>query len=178
MIDCPHRLRTSDATHCEIASDLAGKPVSASDYGCQVCMQNSLPQQVNRTTLALALHEVGFKSEQAKKLKSQHSEHFAPLPVPEYRKNIKPLSFEDRPGYSLKELLKQIGIHEPSNCYCAEYAAQMDRWGYDGCVERRNEIIEHLNSQSISWFDMIKVGLAGYLTTGSLVDEALRRSKP
>jgi hypothetical protein len=83
----------------------------------------------------------------------------------------------NQPGTALMNILRKIGIREPVNCPCEEYAAMMDKWGTQGCTQRKQAIIDHLNAQQVSWFDMLKVAAAGYLTTESLVNHAIALSK-
>jgi len=56
----------------------------------------------------------------------------------------RPLPRTCGPGCQLKRLLSWFGIRDDGKCGCDEYAAQMDRWGPDGCEERMDEIVSHL----------------------------------
>lgn len=159
---------------CSVATHLARteKPVAAQESTCQACSSMENPMAINKATCGLALNALVSLGE------FDSTIHANILECASGIQNQNQNDFLNRPGSALRQILSAIGIKEPSSCYCQQYAKKMDEWGYDGCFDRRAEIIEHLNAQSISWFDMIKVGLAGYLTTGSLVDEALKRSKP
>ena len=53
------------------------------------------------------------------------------------------------PGCHLKRLLSWFGIHDDGKCGCQEFAARMDAWGPDGCVERMDEIIGHLAEAAV-----------------------------
>src|SRR5262245_42478936 len=88
----------------------------------------------------------------------------------------------DGPGVELIQILRQLGA--PDCERCKEYARQMNGWGAEGCKERRNEIIGHLEDerQQLTWWNqMLMAGLAirhGLpLTTGGLVDEAITRAE-
>jgi hypothetical protein len=52
------------------------------------------------------------------------------------------------PGTELKNLLSLVRIAVAPNCSCNAYAAQMDVWGPDGCLERLPEIVAHLEAQA------------------------------
>lgn len=52
------------------------------------------------------------------------------------------------PGTELKNLLSMVRIAVAPNCSCTAYAAQMDAWGPDGCLERLPEIVAHLEAQA------------------------------
>ena len=82
-------------------------------------------------------------------------------------------------GTRLKEIIKECGVVQPENCSCQKMASQMDIWGLDGCEANRPAIIKHLNeaTSKSSWLDMVKVAARGYLSTGAMLDEAIRRSK-
>jgi len=83
-----------------------------------------------------------------------------------------------KPGSALKRIMASVGISEPSSCYCQQYAKKMDIWGRDGCIERRNDIVEYLKSQSNEWFDIDRMKSGGYKSVESLVDEAIKLSSP
>lgn len=92
------------------------------------------------------------------------------------------------PGSELKGLLSRLGLKTDKSCECDQYADQMDRWGVEGCRQRRAEIVEHLRQQRD------KAGWGAVLTAagraaaqglrvdildplGWLVDEACRRAQ-
>jgi hypothetical protein len=170
MIECKHYINGS----CKVATELAKSelPIAAHESTCKACVGMSNPMGVNKATCGLAVHALvasgGFDSQIHENLLSCVGAAAGPSST----------SVINKPGSALKNILATIGISEPDSCYCEQYAKQMDDWGYVGCLYRRSEIIDHLNEQSVSWFDMIKVAFAGYLTTGALVDEALKRSHP
>ncbi len=82
-------------------------------------------------------------------------------------------------GTKLKELFEELGVTPPSGCSCTAWINKMNGVGVKGCKgENRAEILAHLSnaSKKASWLQMAKIGLAGYLTVESLLDEAIRRA--
>jgi len=53
------------------------------------------------------------------------------------------------PGCRLSRSLAWFGIRDDGRCGCAEFAAQMDAWGPDGCEAREDEIIGHLAEAAV-----------------------------
>ena len=52
------------------------------------------------------------------------------------------------PGAHLTTLLGRLGLSETPGCRCKSYAAQMDRWGVDGCTDRILEIVGWLRAEA------------------------------
>ena len=52
------------------------------------------------------------------------------------------------PGAHLTTLLGRLGLSETPGCRCKSYAAQMDRWGVDGCTDRILEIVGWLRTEA------------------------------
>ena len=50
------------------------------------------------------------------------------------------------PGAHLASLLGRLGLSETADCKCKAYAAQMDKWGVDGCSDRIMEIVSWLRT--------------------------------
>ena len=46
------------------------------------------------------------------------------------------------PGGVVRLVLQRLGYRDVSGCGCSQYAAQMDAWGYSGCLMRRREITD------------------------------------
>ena len=156
MITCEYR---KDMI-CLQASRLADAVADTTDNACRVCLRE--PTRVNHVTASLALNVIS-------------------KPWPDDKKYL--LSLLKRvevptegPGTCLRTILQELGISDDSTCGCNDYASLMNVWGIQGCTNRIDEIIYHLNSQKVSWFDMVKVALGGYLTTDALVTEAIKRS--
>lgn len=94
------------------------------------------------------------------------------------------------PGTELRRLLKEIGVSDAGCGGCGSFAAEMDRWGVEGCRARRDEIAARLREQakargwkvllSAAWSTAVS-GLAFALNPldplGSLVDEVIRRAE-
>jgi hypothetical protein len=154
MIECENRQDSA----CLLASSLTGKIVATTDAACAACCRDDSPRTFNKVICSLSY----AATKDYKWVEAWHQCNN---------------TFFNKPGTHLKRLFQDIGIASQEFCGCDEYAGQMDRWGIQGCLLNRSEIIEHLNSQTVSWLNMSKVALAGYLTTGSLVDECIKRAK-
>lgn len=145
---------------CNVASSLIGKPVTVTPRTCEACTtKTDKPRSLNVVTCSIA-YQVSPSHDLLNTLRQLH----------------RATTF-NKPGTCLRNVLKEIGVLTNDVCQCDEYATEMDIWGTIGCYERRDSIIGHLNTQYVSWLDMVRVALAGYLTTGQLVDECIKRSK-
>jgi len=157
MDKCPY---LTSSNSCNVASSLIGMPVTVTPRTCTACKtKTDRPQALNVVTCSIA-YQVAPSTELLNTLRQLH----------------RATTF-NKPGTCLRNVLKEIGIIKSDVCECDAYATEMDLWGTIGCYERRDAIIRHLNTQYVSWLDMVRVALAGYLTTGQLVDECLKRSK-
>lgn len=76
-----------------------------------------------------------------------------------------------QPGTELAKLIPSWLKRE--GCGCKSFAAKMNRWGVDGCRQRREEILDHLESQARQFTWTIVVGIAIRPTLGVLLDRAL-----
>lgn len=158
---------------CTIATYLARYETVAlaHESTCEACIASDAPKGINKATCGLAvlyLRKEGVFSIEKHNALIECGETVVPSDG----------SCKNRPGLALKRILADIGIKENAGCPCQEYAASMDSWGWAGCLQRKQEIINHLNAQHVSWFDMLKVAASGYLTTDSIVTHALRLSDP
>ena len=91
------------------------------------------------------------------------------------------------PGTELKLMFNELGVAVSPSCDCNYRAAEMDRWGVDGCRERRTEIVNWLDEAQAkkSWAAKLMIGVKavakGWVNVtdpiGSLVDEAIRRAE-
>ena len=157
MGNCPN---LTGSNSCKVASSLAGTPVTVTPRTCVACTtKTDRPQALNVVTCSIA-HQVAPSAGLLGTLARLHRE-----------------TTFNKPGTCLRNILKRIGIDSQETCGCEWYAKQMDLWGTAGCVDHRDEIIEHLNTQYVSLSNMVRVGLAGYFTTGRLVDECIKHSK-
>ena len=52
------------------------------------------------------------------------------------------------PGAILKGILSWLKVKVTPDCPCMAFAAQMDEWGPDGCLERMGVILDHLQKQA------------------------------
>jgi len=91
------------------------------------------------------------------------------------------------PGTHLAWLIKELGIRPAGDCGCIEFAAEMDRW--DGCQQRRAEIVDRLKSKlpEVTWrkrwgagWQLLSKHASWFRVCdpfGSIVDEAIRRAE-
>ena len=91
------------------------------------------------------------------------------------------------PGTELRRLLEELGLHESAGCQCDQHAAQMNRWGIDGCREHRPEIVVWLKDAQTKAGTWDLIAAAGRAIVrmlpidprdiyGSLIDIAISRS--
>jgi len=52
------------------------------------------------------------------------------------------------PGTHLASILGRLGLSERPGCRCKSYAAQMDKWGVNGCTDRILEIVGWLRAEA------------------------------
>ena len=52
------------------------------------------------------------------------------------------------PGTHLASILGRLGLSERPGCRCKSFAAQMDRYGVDGCTDRIMEIVGWLRAEA------------------------------
>lgn len=92
------------------------------------------------------------------------------------------------PGTELKHLLKELGIDIVTNCSCNSRAQEMNKWGVQGCRDRREEIVQWLKEEQDRrrWLSIVGPGIRAVAKglwinpldhLGSLVDEAIRRAE-
>ncbi len=99
-----------------------------------------------------------------------------------------PLGFG--PGTELSGMLAALGINPAPSCDCKAKANQMDLWGVDGCVARRDEIVGWMRDGQGRWGWKDKLSAAAKAVTSglafkldlldpfpSLIDEAIRRAE-
>jgi hypothetical protein len=86
------------------------------------------------------------------------------------------------PGTEFGKLVASLGLTTPCSA-CSSLMADMNAWGPDGCESHRVEILDRLreNESQLGWGEWLKAGskafLAGYLSIGGLLDEAIRRAR-
>lgn len=155
MLKCPYLTANNN---CIIASGLIGEPVPVTPRTCNACLKTDKPKALNVVTCSVA-YQVAPSQQLLITLRQLHKTTF------------------NKPGSCLRLILKELGIVKEDHCQCDEYAAKMDLWGTEKCEERIPEIVEHLNTQEVSWLDMTRVLLTGHISTKSLVETAISRSK-
>lgn len=155
MITCEYLQGTTCLQSTKMAETTANTTASA----CRACLAE--PTRINFVTASLALNVI-------------------PMPRPKNKKYLIDLLKKhepEGPGTELKKILSFIGVSTDKSCGCNEYLTKMNSWGVEGCTRHMTEIVHHLNTQEVSWIDMVKVALGGYLTTRSLVEESIKRSR-
>lgn len=92
---------------------------------------------------------------------------------------IAPKSHQELVGDHLHQILEECGVKRSACSACHEFRRKMNAWGVAGCAMHRAEIIQRLDGQAktASWFDAIRVAGRGYLTSGALLDEAIKRAR-
>lgn len=117
-------------------------------YRCTICTRRResrrLPHEIHRTC-------PGFEVEDSYRVPSDH----VVVPPPAHG-----------PGTQLKAIFASLGINPKSQCQCNEKSAWMNRWGVDGCRERRDIIVGWLRD-SKHWFDSEEVAKAAYMALRS-----------
>jgi hypothetical protein len=104
--------------------------------------------------------------------------------------NVSPMNKCGEPGTKLAIILSIINFNKSEGCNCDEMILKMNAWGPEGCIQRREEIVSHLNKayETLTKAEVSKgIGLAithGLIfkinildISGSLVDEAIRMSR-
>jgi len=160
--------------NCRVAEALALVPCPANADSCRACVEQPLPQAPNLVTKGLArmrLRSLGMPHE-----------HLYPKEVADQINTVRErrsvtINVRGKPGSSLKLILHRAQVFGDEGCLCDDYAKLMDLWGVSVCQERIDQIVAHLNSQNVSWFDMLRVAAAGYLTTRSLVQAAIDKAR-
>ena len=83
-------------------------------------------------------------------------------------------------GDMLHQILTECGINRPACGECERWRLWMNERGVKGCNEpaARANILQRLNVEAAaaSWMETIKVAGRGYLSTGAILDEAIRRA--
>lgn len=106
-------------------------------------------------------------------------------------KDKKPViyQFPDGPGTELHLIFQSLGINPIEGCGCAGFVSQMNRWGVQGCINNREQILKWLKEgkSKYSWRDQFKAAVSASKTQllfkcnpidpfPGLLDEAISRS--
>lgn len=91
---------------------------------------------------------------------------------------VEPVGAAEPVGDILHEILTECGIKRSACSVCQQWQSWMNQ-GVQWCEANRGRILARLNDQakSASWFESIRVAGRGYLTTESILDEAIKRAK-
>ncbi len=60
-------------------------------------------------------------------------------------------------GTELSKLIPEWAVSNSKNCKCKDFAAKMDRWGVEGCIARKDQIIAHLIAQDDHLIPVLKM---------------------
>lgn len=82
-------------------------------------------------------------------------------------------------GTKLSEILMECGIGDPTCGECKAWVQRMNLWGIAGCQRERTGILTRLSNEAAkaSWISWGKVAARGYMSVGSLLDEAISRAR-
>jgi len=79
------------------------------------------------------------------------------------------------PGKMLESLIPDF-VHK-EGCGCQDYARQMDAWGIDGCIKRKQEIVDHLCGQAEKFGIIKHLGIINRQIAKAWVNKAIRMSQ-
>jgi len=112
--------------YCSIASAIAGIPAHVEAEGCQVCLSESNPSDINRVTVSKALWALNqTKDWQRWKEVSNKYRHY----LATYKIEIE----AEGPGTELHLLFLSIGFSPGGECKCIQLAKEMNEKGSDWC---------------------------------------------
>jgi hypothetical protein len=60
-------------------------------------------------------------------------------------------------GTELSKLIPEWAVSNSKKCKCRDFAAKMDRWGVEGCIARKDQIVAHLIAQDDHLIPMLKM---------------------
>ena len=82
-------------------------------------------------------------------------------------------------GTELSKLIPDWALQFKGGCECKDMAAKMDKWGPDGCYQRRDHIVAHLMAQSdhlIPAFKLVPPAVKK-IVAGKLLKKAIRNAR-
>ena len=82
-------------------------------------------------------------------------------------------------GTELSKLIPDWAVQFKGGCGCKDMALKMDRWGIEGCHQRRRQIVAHLISQSdhlIPAFRLVP-DTAKKIIASRLLNKAIRNAR-
>lgn len=131
---------------CRIAGQLAEMPCPADTYTCTRCAADRPPQDINKTTVELAVATIR-KSGDLRAAGRLARDYVHLFPRQETGRQESPET-EGGPGSELARLLKRFGIEETETCNCRSRAAKMDREGCDWCEQHLDTIVGWLREEA------------------------------
>lgn len=139
MVECKH----FNNDLCGIASNLAGADAKTDAMLCGQCAEEDAPRQINPVTISVALAARRSSGQDYKDILIKYRNHLKVGGT----QSTRPVGMG--PGTELKEIVPKF--FKSSGCQCNNYAAQMDKWGVEGCEEKFDQIVEYLVKQARGW---------------------------
>ena len=63
----------------------------------------------------------------------------------------------EKVGTELSKLIPDWAVQFKDGCGCKDMVRHMDKWGIDGCIEKKDLIVAHLLSQSDRLIPALKI---------------------
>lgn len=146
-------------TRCDIVFDLSGVAGKTYATACLQCAKASNPQSVNVVTIGLAIAE-------RRRAKIENDDLINKL------RSL----LSTGPGTELGKLIPKL--FQSKKCNCKTCIAKMNRLGIEGCLLRRERIVNHLVSQSKKlWILSIVPEIFSRSVAETLFDKAIENTK-
>lgn len=85
----------------------------------------------------------------------------------------------EKVGTEMAGLIPKWAVQFEGGCGCRDMAAKMDKWGAEGCEDRREQIVAHLLSQSdrlIPAFKLVPSAMKK-IVAERLLNKAIQRAR-
>ena len=188
MDDCKHLIGKA----CDLASQLAGKPVEPHKTACDFCtLKCDPPRSINRVTVSIAISSLHQQDAKRQELLNTYG-HLLPHADPPQSgdKRLAAVINGHGPGSQLWKLLESLGVKHTNSCSCISRAEQMNAWGVAGCRDHRDEILGWMREgqDQFGWREKLTAATRA-VTTGlafrlnpldpfpGILDEAIRRAE-
>lgn len=157
---CP--IKNMDGS-CPIIQELTGKHFEPDTIACEECSKQESPHDLNKVTGGMSLYVCRRDGDPVPELVQQAALGVDGSPI-------------EGPGTELAWLIPDL--FESPGCDCKSYARKMNRWGVEGCEQRRERIEIHLVKQAKKNKLLSLFGDAlPRIAANKLVDIAIRRAK-
>ena len=154
-IQCHHL----ESNYCQIATKLASLPVVTCEAACTACGKQAKARSVNTVTIGQAFAARKKAGLSGDDLKSQLIQ-----------------IINNGPGTELERLVPKF--FQSKKCNCKKFAAKMNLWGVEGCLAKRERIINHLIKQSKKlWILSAVPTIITRAAANSLFDKAIEISR-